>query len=309
MKNAVIIGPGAMGILFSYFLADTVGSLWLLDHHQERARSISQQGLKVDTEQGLKTVQVRATADPAEPGHADLVILCVKAYSTKQAIEGAMPVIGPETTVLSLQNGMGNVETLIELLGPERVLGGTTSQGANVIRPGHIRHAGMGETVMGEPQAGSGRAAAVIELFKKAGIATSGTDDLQGLIMSKVVINVGINALTALLRVHNGKLVDYEGSKKVMAAAVAEAVAVCTADNIKLLYDEPVAKVESVARATAENIASMLQDVRAERRTEVEQINGAIVRAGQRLGVPTPVNQTLSRLVSALEQSYKDRVD
>jgi len=123
-----------------------------------------------------------------------------------------------------------------------------------------------------------------------------------------VIINIGINALTALTRLQNGKLLDYPGTRSVMAAAVAEAAAVAGALGIRLLYPNPVERVEAVARATAANISSMLQDVRARRRTEVDQIQGAVIAAGREKGIPAPVNETLWRLVKTLEASYAEQL-
>jgi len=123
-----------------------------------------------------------------------------------------------------------------------------------------------------------------------------------------LVINVGINALTALSRMKNGKLIEYEGTRAVLRAAVQEAVEVASKAGIRLLFADPVAKVEDVCRATAANISSMLQDVLRKRRTEVEYINGAVVRRATELGISTPVNETLTRLVQTIEKSYSDQI-
>ncbi len=307
MKVA-IIGPGAMGCLFGYFLSQSENEVWLLDYRPERASLIAHEGIRVETKEGILQTKVPVTVNPLEIEHPDLIIICVKAYATKTAAEQALAMIGKETLVLSLQNGLGNVETMMEFLGEERVLGGTTAQGANVIGPGHIRHAGQGESVIGEPGRGTECAERIADLFRASGIETRVTDDLEGLIWSKVIINVGINALTALTRLQNGKLLEYEGTGAVLEKAVLEAAEVCARMGIRLLYPDAVARVKEVARATGENISSMLQDVRARRRTEIDEINGAVMNAAKRMGLSAPVNEVLWRVVKALEQSYADQV-
>jgi 2-dehydropantoate 2-reductase len=204
---------------------------------------------------------------------------------------------------------MGNIEEIERALGTGRALGGTTSMGATVLDLNRIRHAGWGETIIGEPGGSrSARADAILALFEGAGLAVSFTDNLPGLLWSKLVINVGINALTALTRLHNGQLVRHEGTRQVMKRAVEEAVRVAEKLGIRLLYDHPVDKVASVCEATAGNVASMLQDVLKEKRTEIRQINGVVVRHGAELGIPTPANEVLLNLVSTLEESYEKRI-
>jgi len=204
-ERIVALGPGAMGCLFAALLKKGGQDVVLLDHHPDRAAQINRQGIILERSGRQETVAVPATADPAAAGPARLVIVCVKAYDTAAAALTAA-VAGPDAEVLSLQNGLGNVEALVAAFGSERVLGGTTAQGANLAGPGHVRHAGVGETVIGEPGGGTARARRVAEIFDACGIPTRVTDDLEAVIWSKVVINAAINALTALLKVKNGAL-------------------------------------------------------------------------------------------------------
>ena len=206
--------------------------------------------------------------------------------------------------MLSLQNGVGNVEALSAALGAGRVLGGATAQGANLVGPGHVRHAGAGETVIGEPGGGAARAQRAAAVFNGCGIPARITDDLAAVIWSKLVINAAINPLTALLRVRNGALAELPAARALMEAAAAEAAAVAAARGVRLLYPDARARVVEVARATAENISSMHADARAKRRTELEQINGAVAAEADRLSVPAPMNRALVALVRAMEESY-----
>ncbi len=308
MERVAIIGPGAMGMLFSYFLKPVCPGLILIDHREDRAKRLNENGVRIDTMDGVKTVMVSTTANPSEVGPVDLVLVCVKAYSSSEAVKRSLALVGKDTLLLTLQNGLGNLEAITDLVPNSQVLGGTTSMGANVLEPGLVKFAGAGETIIGQAKAGTDQAEKAAGLFKQAGLEVQTTDNLAGTIWSKVLINVGINALTALLRVRNGRLLKYQGSRKVMAEAVKEAEAVVQAKGLKLLYPDALARVEEVAEKTGENISSMLQDVRAKRRTEIEAINGAIVKEAERLGLSAPVNRALTMLVKALEESYSERL-
>ena len=308
--KVVIVGPGAVGSLFAYFLSKTEPDLWLLDRDPARAGVLDSDGILVEElDGGSCRITPRVSADPAGIGRADLVIICVKAGDTAEAAGAIRPVVGADTVVLTLQNGMGNVEKITAALTEGTVLGGTTAQGSTVLELGRIRHAGAGETIIGEPDRPHGsRTADLVALFKACGMDASATDDLERLLWGKLVINVGINALTAITGLKNGELVERPGTLEILREAVAEALAVAGAKGIALPYDDPVDKVESVCRATAANISSMLQDMLRRRRTEIDAINQVIVTEGERLGVPTPVNRTLAGLVRTIERSWDARV-
>lgn len=304
-----IVGTGAMGLLFAHLLSRAEGTdIWLLDIHPEREEKIRREGLLVEGVSGEHCIWPQITVKAESIGHVDLLMVCVKSPDTYDASQNAKPLVGPGTTVLTVQNGLGNMERIESALGPGRTLGGTTSMGATVTGMNRIRHAGWGETVIGEPGGKrTERAEAVLELFRRSGLDISFTDDLPGLLWSKLIINVGINALTALTRLRNGQLLAHEGARAVMGMAVEEATQVARTLGIRLLYDHPVEKVEGVCRATAGNVSSMLQDVLREKRTEIEQINGAVVREAAGLGIDAPVNKTLVGLVRTLEGSYQER--
>ncbi len=305
-----IVGAGAMGYLFTYLLSkEKKADVWILDNRPDRTEKVQKEGLEIEGVSGEHLLHPNITVDPAVIGIADLVILCVKGPATYEASLNAKPLFGPDTPILTLQNGLGNMEEIERALGPGRALGGTSSMGATVLAPNRIRHAGWGENVIGEPDGTrSERAEKVLALFQDSGLEASLTDNLAGLLWSKLIINVGINALTALSRLHNGQLLNFEGTRKTMDQAVAEATQVAGALKINLLYDNPVEKVAAVCQATAGNISSMLQDVLKEKKTEIDQINGAVIREAAKHNIPTPVNQTLRDLVKALEESYAERI-
>ena len=209
--------------------------------------------------------------------------------------------------MLTLQNGLGNMEVLQEIFGKEKTLGGVTAEGATLLGDGHVRHAGRGDTKFGSEVPLGDILQKIVSAFNDAGFKTQSADNVKSLIWGKLIVNVGINALTAITRLKNGRLPDVGGTMEVMESAVRESVAVADAKGIDLPYPDPLGRVVEVCRATAGNIASMLQDVLKQSITEVAFINGAIVREGEALGIPTPVNQTLTCLVQAIQDTYEER--
>ncbi|MBW1721777.1 MAG: 2-dehydropantoate 2-reductase [Deltaproteobacteria bacterium] len=305
--NFLVVGAGAMGCLFSARLKGAGYEVALLEKVPERARRINEQGIRVEGISGEYTAHVQAFIE-VPSFSPDVVLICVKSTDTRKAAEGVRACVGPESRILTLQNGLGNVEILEEIFGKDRVLGGVTAEGATVLAPGHIRHAGRGETLIG-PRSGEGNPVEeIVSAFNRAGFKSRSIENVQDLIWGKLIINVGINALTALTGLKNGRLVKFEGTLAIMEKAVEEADAVARAKGIHLPYPDPLARVKEVCEATAENVASMLQDILNKKTTEIDFINGAIVREGEALGIPTPVNFTLTALVRTIQKSYDERI-
>jgi 2-dehydropantoate 2-reductase len=300
--HLLMVGAGAMGCLFAARLKRAGFQVTLLEKVQETVDSINADGITVEGVTGEYRVMVPAYSVRA-PHEADLVIICVKSYDTREAGQTIHPWLQPDAPVLTLQNGVGNIEILRELFGKERVLGGTTAEGATVLHPGKIRHAGQGETIIG----GGKAAGEIVPVFEKADFNIRAVDDINPFLWGKLIINVGINALAAITRLKNGRLPELKGTRIIMEELVSEAVAVVKAKNISIPYPDPVGRVVEVCKATADNVASMLQDVLNKKRTEIDSINGAVVREGAALGIPTPVNFTLISLVQALEETYRER--
>ncbi len=305
--NFLIIGPGAMGCLFAARLAKADHHVTLLDHRQDRADHLNEHGISVEGVTGKYSVRV-----PAVTGKVldipDVVLVCVKANQTREAASAVKPWLDKNTRVLTLQNGMGNLEVLQEIFGNDRVLGGVTAEGATLLGPGRIIHAGQGQTAIGPENSPDSPVADIVSSFTSAGFETRAAENVNDLIWGKLIINVGINALTAITRLKNGRLPEIKGSRMIMEKVVHEAVAVAHAKGISLPYPSPLERVTEVCRATAGNIASMLQDVLKQRVTEVAFINGAIVREGEALGIPAPANAILTSLIQAIQETYQERV-
>nr|WP_314718740.1 2-dehydropantoate 2-reductase [uncultured Fretibacterium sp.] len=305
MKIA-ILGAGAMGCLYGGTLAEAGHEVVLIDVWKEHVEALNTSGLQIEEPDRIRRIEnIRAVTHPSETGAVELVIVFVKATLTEQAAREAFCLVGEETMVLTLQNGLGNVEKLNSVMGLSHVIAGTTGHGSTLLGPGRIRHAGTGETVIGEQSGGrSERIAALASTFNHAGIATKISENVMGLIWTKLIVNVGINALTAVTGMRNGQLVDYPETESLMRAAIDEACAVARSKGICFEVADPFEHTRNIAKKTAENRSSMLQDVMAKRRTEISVINGAIVELGEKLGIAVPVNAVLTKLITVREKTY-----
>lgn len=307
--NIAVLGAGAMGCLYGALLAEAGESVTLLDVWEEHIQVIRERGLTISAPAGERNVPMQAATDPQVIGKVDLVIVFVKSYHTREAMRGALSLLGEETVVFTVQNGLGNVEQLAEIAGQKRILAGTSGFGATMIAPGHIRHAGNGETTFGES---SGLKTARMErlraIFEKAGLNPVIAENLPGIIWGKLLVNVGINPITALARIKNGQILEIPELTELMERAVGEALEVSRRREIRLAFaGDLLEHVKAVIRNTQENISSMRQDIERGRRTEIDFINGAIVREGAALGVPTPVNFALTSLIKGLEAGAREK--
>jgi len=300
MKIA-IIGAGALGSLFGGLLAQSGQEVWLFNpHFKEHIEKIKTDGLWIEQNGTSKCIKVKATCDIAEIEEAELVGIFVKAYDTEAAVRAALPIIRAKTVVLSVQNGLGNLDIMARYVEKERLLGGITAQGATLLGPGRIKWAGRGPTRLGAFQPSpktDAIANRIIEMFNQAGIETAWEADIKRAVWEKLLINSGINALTALFGVKNGVLVSDASLNEIMRAVLREAVTVAQKRGFDFAFDEIIRRTEEVCHKTAENLSSMLQDVRRGKQTEIDYINGAIVKEAERLGIPTPLNRLLTLLV------------
>ncbi len=304
MKIA-IIGPGALGILLAANLVRAKNEVWLLDNDAKRAKRLSTGGIRLEGLGGSYKTRINATSNPKEIEKPDAIFICVKSYDTENTLKGIGQLLTENTYVVSLQDGLGNLQTINEYVDSDSMLGGVTSQQATLIEDGHVRHTDKGETVIGEEKGKVlGSIREISSVLNKANFPTKVTKDINSAIWSKLIINVGINALTAVTRLKNGALVKNEYTREIMRRAVSEAVKVAKRKRIKLAYDDPIQKVEAVCKATADNTSSMLQDVLDRKQTEIDFINGAIIRQAKSLNIKTPTNEMLTELVKAVESNY-----
>lgn len=299
-----VVGPGALGCLFASAFAKSGSHVWLLDHNLQRAATIQSRGLELQEEDERVICPVQASTSASDIGKSDYVLLCVKSQDTLQAIQRAKPLLGPQTLLIAMQNGIGHHRVLHEALG-NRWAVAVTAQGATLTGTGKVKQGGKGLTIAGFTGSADDllksqlKSAAVC--FKRAGLQMEVHDNIIGPIWKKLLINTGINALTAIYDCPNGELLNRPDALATLKLAVLEAAEVAKAKKI-LLPDDPVAMTMDVCRATSHNISSMLQDVRKGRHTEIEAINGAVVQEAKNLNISVPVNEELVKAVSALHK-------
>jgi 2-dehydropantoate 2-reductase len=302
--NITVIGAGAMGSLFGGIMAESGHDVRLLDIWEEHVNAINENGLSIEYEGKTRNIPVKAFAGPDNIPESELVILFVKSPQTAEAAKTAPALISDKGFILTLQNGMGNADIIGDIAGKDRVIAGTTSHGATLLGPGRIRHAGVGKTIVGLWGGGDPKYVDhIVEAMSKAGITTIYDADIKKIIWEKLLVNVGINAITALTGIRNGQILDMEVTRKLSENAVMEAMKVAGALGIKVREDAAEYTLE-IAEATAGNRSSMGQDVDNHRITEIAAINGAVVAAAGKLGISVPVNTTLMALVETLQAHY-----
>jgi len=304
MKIA-IVGSGAMGSLTGGLLKEIGEDVYLYDVFREHMEKIRQKGLIIEGIGGERTIAINATTNIEDIGAADLIILFVKSYHTKEAAETAKRIAGTDTSVLTLQNGIGNVEILEDLYGREKVLAGTTDAAATVVEPGRVRHTAFGNVYIGGLTGKiTPKVKEIVALFKKAGFNAYPSENPMGMIWTKLVLNLAINPLGTILRSRCEKLIDNEYSKALMKDIVEEAMRVVEKKGIVLIHSDMVQAAYELAEKNANSFNSMAQDFFKRKKTEIDHISGAIVKEGEKLGIDTPVNRTMTHIIKALETTH-----
>lgn len=305
-----IVGSGAMGSLFGGKLSKIGLDVVLYDIYKDHVDAINEYGLKILKLEHQEIVYPKATCDLKNINHCDLIIVFVKGFQTKDAISAAKGLIGKETRVLTLQNGLGNADIIASLVGPERVIVGVTSQGGALIRPGIVEHRAFGDTHLAYYIKKKDRwLEDLASLFSQAGIRTYAEDNVNSLIWSKLMINVGLNALTAITRLENGRFVEMPEGEELVAAVIQEAWNVAKSKGIDLIYQDPIIECIKLAKnEISKNRSSMLVDVLKRRKTEIDTINGAIVIEADKLNLPATANKIVTNLVKVIQSEYSNMI-
>lgn len=298
------MGAGAMGSLFGGLLSLTGEEVWLVDIWKGHIDTLRSKGLILEEKGKAQSIHLHATTEVGSVGEVDLVLIFVKTYHTEKAVSNARAVQKESTVFLTLQNGLGNEEAICKQIDPKKVLLGVTGQGATLLGPGHIRHAGWGKTYVGELDGKiSDRVNQIVQMFRKAGIETEVSSQIHQLVWEKLFVNVALNALAAITGLKNGQLLDYPETLRLMETLVSEAIEVAKRRGIRI-EGNPMDRVKTVIEATRENRCSMGQDLDFKRRTEIDTINGAIVREAERLGIAAPYNQMMTDLIKVIEKNF-----
>ena len=306
MKIAVLGGGGAMGGMFGGWLSRAGNDVTLIDVSLPAIEAINREGLRIEEKDGnTATIKVPASDNPQSVGPVDLILNFVKCYHTEAAVRSAVPMMGPETAVLSLQNGWGNADRIADVVGRDRVLIGLTYHSGTLVAPGHVKHPGSGMTFIGELDgAETPRLQAAASALREAGFDVTASPRILDEVWKKLALNVCTLPTSALLGFEAHELNQHEGTRDLMRGLLAETAAVAHAQSIALDENERWSAITALLDKAIGARGSMLQDVSAKRATEIDVINGAIAASGRKHGVPTPLNDTMVGMVKSLQAKY-----
>ncbi|NNN18672.1 MAG: ketopantoate reductase family protein [Acidimicrobiaceae bacterium] len=303
MKIA-IVGAGSLGSVFGGVLTSGGSEVYLISRNRDHIDWVSQNGLTLIEDSGEMLTRPYVTDDADSVGFVDLVILLVKSFDTRTAMTDSAGLVGPGTTVLSLQNGLGNEDVLVELFGQSRVLFGRTFVGGDAVAPGRIVTGLKGKpTIIGELNGKiSVRSSEISELFNASGLKTEISQNILGVIWNKLLVNVSTGALAGITGLSYGYLYQVPALLETAMAAVNEGIAIARARGITLISQDAEAIWLSAGQGQPASFrTSILQSLDRKSKTEIDFINGALVRLGEEMGIATPVNRTLVACVKALE--------
>jgi 2-dehydropantoate 2-reductase len=305
-----MLGAGALGSAIGGTLAEGGHDVVLVDAWPAHVEAVNTKGLSLREGGVDRTVRVRAQTSAEGLGAVDLVIVLVKSYHTRAAMEAARRLVGPDTVAMSLQNGLGHEDILTDVLGRGRVMAGKTYTGGVVLGPGHVIAGVTGKhTVIGELDGHvSPRAQRIAAALSAAGVATTVSPNILGTMWDKLLINVGTGALAGITRLTYGDLYAVPEVEATALAAIREAIDCAMALGIPLISENPKdAWLLAKEGLPPEFKTSMLQSLEKGQPTEIDFINGAVVRAGARCGVATPVNATLVACVKGVERGQAEQ--
>jgi 2-dehydropantoate 2-reductase len=302
-----IVGTGAMGSVYAALFASAGHEVWAIDRWQEHIDAMRARGLRVEGASGDRTVRLNATTDPHDAGPCDLVVLATKAMHVAAAAHTLQPLLKSDTPVLSIQNGLGGPETAASVLGKDRVMVGVVGGfGASMRAPGHAHHNGMELVRLGEFGGPiTPRLKKVEETWASAGFRVKVFDDIDQLVWEKLICNCSVSGPCAVTGQTVGEVMADPDMASVSAACATEAFSVALKKGVRLGFDDPVAYTREFASKIPGARPSVLLDLMAKRKSEIDVINGSIPRVGRGIGVAAPVNEAITGLVHARERQLQ----
>ena len=295
-----------MGLIFGARLAKH-HEVVLLDVNKAAIDEVNKRGALISNKDGsVDTItNLRATSDAASVGVVDLAIVFTKCYWTKEAVQNALPCIGRATTVLTLQNGWGNYEVISSVVSPDQIMVGVNYVSGTTLGPGHARQVGNPVAYVGRLKKDpDDTVKKVADILTKAGFSTTASPIILQDVFNKLALNVATLPTAAALRLEAHKLVENAGTINAMDDILKEMISVAATQGVQIDFNERQGYIHNLLKNAVGAKGSMLQDVEAKRKTEIDVINGAIVAMGAKAGIPTPVNQTFVNLIKAIESTY-----
>jgi 2-dehydropantoate 2-reductase len=306
----LVMGAGAIGSVFGAFLAENGNDVSLIGREQY-IQAIKKAGLRISGiwgEHCVRNVQCFTSASEISETNFDFVLLSTKSFDTEETVKQVLTLVGPETMIISLQNGLGNIESIARLAGKERTIGARVIFGVVLIAPGHFNITVSADKVLIgaiSPTVPADKVEKIAATINNAGISTATTSEIEKFIWTKVLYNCCLNAPSALLDTCYGKLGEFEATRKIIRSIITEVLAVARACGINMGFPDA-ASYEKILYGellptTYAHHASTLQDLKNGKKTEIEALNGAIVSFGREKGISTPVNWTLTQLIHGKE--------
>ena len=308
-----IVGAGVLGTIFGSLFSEKGFGVTLIEVLEERVRLIDKEGLWLQWPDNERThSRLAITSDVNQVGVKDVVMIAVKGYHTQSAIESAMPMIGDDTVVLSVQNGLGNLEVIADAVGPERVVGGITAHSGMPISMNEVKYVGgLGPLLVIGPYDGVSRPEFenMVNAFQGVGLDVHTTPNINNVIWKKLIANVSTNVVAALTGLTGGIAVKHEESVNIIRELSLELAKVAKAKGIDFPeLNDPLDFSLQAFGSTKDNKVSMLQDVEAGRPTEIGNLNEIIVSEGRRFNIPTPYNEAVSWLTRGVEERNRQKL-
>jgi 2-dehydropantoate 2-reductase len=295
-----IVGAGAMGSMFAYFFTKAKMDVTLLENNANIIKHYKHE-INIIPDHEIIKIKLNIVDTLQHLKDREIIFIFVKSYDTEEAIKKITPNISKQTIIVSLQNGLGNREIIARFIPEDKIVYGSTSIGATKVDNSTIRLGGMGSIVIG----GKSKSVKIIEeILVKAGLDTTVTDNPNAAVWKKAIINAGINPIGALLEIPNGKIISNEFAKSIQEQIVREAVYTAISLGLEFDPDDMIEQTRIVCEKTAANLCSMLQDITAKRRTEIDSINGKITEYAKKNSIATPYNDVMYNLIKAKELFY-----
>jgi 2-dehydropantoate 2-reductase len=307
--NVAVLGAGAMGCLFGGLLAEKGLKVTLIDVWKEHIDAINKNGLKMDGFGGDRFIKISATNNPKTISPVDVVIVMCKATALEQALTNAKNIVGDKTVLMSFQNGIGHEAIMQNIVGVNKVLGGTTTQASNILGPGHIKNHASLPSWIGEYEGGfSDRVKDIAETFTAYGLETIASDNVKKRKWMKLFALTAVGPLSAIFDMHHTELYvtnkESKSARELGKQIILETRKVAQADGVEVSEDECLEMFLKIVDSNQTNKSSMAFDIQFKRKSEIDFINGSVSKIGKKHGVPTPLNDMLYKIIKVKEGSF-----
>lgn len=308
----LIIGAGAMGSLFAGRLRSQTAEVFLYNRNNPHVEKINQSGLTIVERDNKETIIPLAVVQEVSGDIYDLVVVMLKTHATKNVLTQIKDSFSPNTLFVTMQNGLGNLETMADIFPNNSIVAGTLGCGASVEDNGRILHRGWGTNFIGQPadKRAQEKLVEFVELLNQSGLETELADDVQTVIWNKLFVNLAYNSLSALTRLRNGDIVNTEDGQNVLRSIVTEAAEIAKAEGVTVDTETVIVRCIKMGQEQfPTNKSSMLMDVLHKRKTEIDTINGAVAKLGKKHGILTPYNDMITGIIKVIEANSDKQVD